>query len=90
MFQFDFTFAMLNFVIIILIFAAVFNIEFANCEIFSAIDELEKLAYDEKIIIEEFQVFASDLNDDYVDRLAGVYRSFDMIVFFFHIHYTKI
>lgn len=39
-----------------------------NCEIFSAIDELEKLAIDEGYIIEELSVLASRLDSNYVDR----------------------
>lgn len=39
-----------------------------NCEIFSAIEELEKLAAVEQIIIKELQSFATQLNDDYVNR----------------------
>lgn len=39
-----------------------------NCEIFSAIQELEKLAVNEKFLIKEFKVFASQVNDDYINR----------------------
>lgn len=40
----------------------------ARCEIFSAIDELEKLAIREKVIIEQLKVLADQLNDEYIDR----------------------
>lgn len=39
-----------------------------SCEIFSAINELEKLSVSEKIIIDELKILASQLRDDYVDR----------------------
>lgn len=39
-----------------------------NCEMFSAIDKLEKLARDEKLILQELEIFANQVNDDYIVR----------------------
>lgn len=39
-----------------------------DCEIFSAIDELENLAVDEEFFIEELQVLAYQLNSNYIHR----------------------
>lgn len=39
-----------------------------NCEVFSAIDELEKLAVSEKLITEELKDFAYLIESDYVNR----------------------
>lgn len=39
-----------------------------DCEIFSAIDELQKLAVNEKILINELRTFALEVNDEYVNR----------------------
>lgn len=39
-----------------------------NCEIFSAINELEKLFDDEEIIILQLKSFAKHVSNDYVNR----------------------
>lgn len=39
-----------------------------NCEIFSAIDELEKFVATEHILISELEKFANQIKDDYVYR----------------------
>lgn len=41
---------------------------YLKAEIFSAIDELEKLAYDEEIIIKELKVVAGEVKNDYLNR----------------------
>lgn len=43
-------------------------IERFECEVFSSIDALENLAAYEKLIIEELQTFASQINDEYVNK----------------------
>lgn len=40
----------------------------SNCEIFSAIEELDKLAVNERLIAEELKIFASQVNDDFVEK----------------------
>lgn len=39
-----------------------------NCEVFSAIEELVKLALDEELLIKELEILAAQLNDDYLSR----------------------
>lgn len=39
-----------------------------NAEIFSAIDGLEKLAQDEKLIIQQLKSLSSQVKDDYLER----------------------
>lgn len=41
-----------------------------DCEIFSAIEELEKLAANENILIDELAKFANQIEDEYVHRLV--------------------
>lgn len=43
-------------------------IEQSDCEIFSAIEELEKLAANEQVLIYELEKLANQVNDDYVHR----------------------
>lgn len=52
--------------LIVLLLTASFGVGFG--EIFSAIDELEKLAYAEKQILTELEVFSERMNDSYVNR----------------------
>lgn len=40
----------------------------SNCEIFSAIEELDKLAVNERLIAEELKIFASQVNDVFVEK----------------------
>lgn len=51
----------------IIVFLALMEMN-VDCEIFSAVDELEKLAVDEKLIIEELKVLAKTIDNDYVNR----------------------
>ena len=39
-----------------------------NCEMFSAIEKLEQLFYNERVVIKELERFAEKLDDDYVKR----------------------
>jgi hypothetical protein len=39
----------------------------SNCEVFSAIVELEKLADFEKLILEDLKVFAAEIEDEYLN-----------------------
>lgn len=52
----------------LLLCVMIFVLEPGDCEIFSAIDELQKLAANEKILINELRAFALEVNDDYVNR----------------------
>lgn len=40
----------------------------SNCEIFSAIEELDKLAVNERLIAKELKIFASQVNDVFVEK----------------------
>lgn len=51
--------------ILFLIFSCIICID---CEIFSAINELEKLAEDEGKILEEFEILANELGDRYLNK----------------------
>lgn len=42
--------------------------EFSSSEIFSAIEELEKLALFEKLILSELELFAGELKDPFLDK----------------------
>jgi hypothetical protein len=48
---------------VILVFLCCKN---CQCEIFSAIDELDELVKAEKLIIEEFKLFVKLINDSYL------------------------
>lgn len=39
-----------------------------NCEIFSAVTELEKLAANERIIFDELEILATQINHEYIDK----------------------
>lgn len=58
-----------------LLLSAVIFADKVFCEIFSAIDELESLAHDEKFIIEDLEMMAEDLGEDYLIRKIDSWRS---------------
>jgi hypothetical protein len=51
--------------VIILILTLTIVIQ-SKCEVFSAIDELDKLAVAEKVIIDELRILANEVNDSYL------------------------
>ena len=56
------------FIIIIFIFQTIRKFD---CEIYSSIDKLEKLAYDERKLLDEFSIFASKVKNENVDKYAN-------------------
>lgn len=65
--QFQIVSAMFNVKISLLL---IFFCDSIFCEIFSAIEELESLVRDEKLIIEELENLVEDVNDDYLTRFG--------------------
>lgn len=45
----------------------------SNCEIFSAIEQLEKFVETEELIISHLKIFAEELNNVYVNKYAVIY-----------------
>lgn len=51
-----------------LAFGVCFVITHVNCEIFSAIEQLEQLFDSERIFIKELEKFAEEVDNDYINR----------------------
>ena len=51
-----------------------------NSEIFSAIDELEKLSIHEKFIFDEMKLIADEINDDYLNRKLEAWKDERVLV----------
>jgi hypothetical protein len=49
------------------IFYIIILLQTSNCEVFSAIVELEKLADFEKLKLEDLKVFAAEIEDEYLN-----------------------
>lgn len=63
--KFTFTMHIVGKSLLLIIF--LFSIE-VRSEIFSAINELEKLVVKEKIIIDQLEILASQINHEYIER----------------------
>lgn len=74
----------------LLLVLATFSVDSGVGELFSAIEELEKLGIAEKFIIDELSAFAGQLNDSYVTRFEyftetfSIGLAFDFLVSFKH------
>ena len=52
--------------VIVLVLTFMTTVQLLNCEIFSAVDKMDKLAADEKTIIEEFKILVNQIDDNYL------------------------